>query len=146
MRDELIKLLLELGAEDLTKVMHPNKIGKCYLNLPISKKDYISFNFDYKEYNKVSVFSKKLNINEFIPIRELKMFLFKNGFEVNKKQKYAIFLDNLMTYKMDVLLDYKVGDLINHEDGLPFENETFELVSVQKNEFDNTTFYYFKKP
>ena len=146
MRDELIKLLLELGAEDLTAVMHRNKRGKKYLKLPFKKGGYVSFNFDYKEYNEVSVFSEKLNIKEYIHIRKLKFFLFEIGFEVNKKQKYAIFLDALNTFRVDVNMDYKVGDLITYDDGLPFENDTLKLVRVQKNEFENTTFYYFKKP
>ncbi len=145
MRKEIIRLLLDLGAKDLTKEMHPNKNGKCYLKLPVANGGNISFNFDYKEYDEVSVYSKKLKINEYVPILKLKMFLFKLGFEVNKKQKYAIFLDSLTTNKMDVKLNYELGDLINFDDGLPFENETLKLVNVQKDNFNNTTFYYFKK-
>ena len=145
MRDELIKLLLDLGAEDLTKVIHPKKNDKRYLKLPLAGGGNIGFNFDYKEYDEVSVYSKKLHISKYIPIPKLKMFLFKLGFEVNKKQKYFIFIDELETKKAEPSLNFELGAEISYDDGLPFPNNKYLITSIQKNEFDNTTFYYLKE-
>lgn len=144
MRDEMIQLLLKLGAEDLTKEVYPNKVGKCYLKLKVAKGSYIEFGFDYKEHDEVSVFSSKRNINKYILISEIKTFLFNQGVELNKKEKYAVFLDELHTRKMGVSLDYEVDDFMDYDDGLPFENQRYKVVSVQKNNIENTTFYYFK--
>ena len=58
-REECIELLLNLGAEDLTHIRHPNKIGKKYLRLCIKNLSYVSFNFDYQEYNEVSVWANR---------------------------------------------------------------------------------------
>ena len=74
-----------------------------------------------------------------------KMFLIKQGVVVDVPQKFAIFLDRLNTRKMDLSLDYEVGDKMEMEDDLPFDNDIYEIVKVQKNEFYNITYYYFKK-
>ena len=145
MREKCIKMLLDLGAEDLTKEMHPNKMGKCFLKLQVAKGSYINFNFDYKEYETVHVYCKKRNISEYMKFSDVKMFLIKQGVVVDVPQKFAIFLDELNTRKMGLSLDYEVGDKMEMEDDLPFDNDIYEVVKVQKNEFYNITYYYFKK-
>ena len=144
MRERCIKMLLDLGAEDLTKERHPNKIGKCFLKLQVAKGSYLEFNFDYPEYKTVSVYSKKRNINEFIPFEDVKRFLINQGVIIDKPQKIAVFVDNLTTKKLSLDLDYKVGDSVDMESELPLGNDFYKIVGVQKNDFDNITYYYFK--
>ena len=81
-RQELIDMLTNLGAEDLTSEMHPNKIGKKYLRLKIARGSYINFNFDYEHYPFVSVSGNRRHI--------LKYFTFEQAQElVNKHFTHA---------------------------------------------------------
>ena len=66
----------------------------------------------------------------------------------NKEQtgeKYFIFLDGLETKKVDPSLNFELGGVISYDDGLPFPNKQYLITSIQRNEFDNTTFYYLKE-
>jgi hypothetical protein len=60
-REECISCLLKLGAEDLTAIKHPNKLHKKYLRLRVKDTSWIDFNFDYPEYQEVSVRANRRN-------------------------------------------------------------------------------------
>ena len=64
---------------------------------------------------------------------------------MKKKQKYFIFLDELETKKVDPSLKFELGAEISYDDGLPFPNKKYLIVSIQRNELDNITFYYLKE-
>lgn len=80
-RQNCIDLLLNLKSEDLTKEQHPNKQGKMYLRLFIvGRKSYIDFNFDYPEYDQVSVFAnRRKHLRKYMYFHELKPMLIKIG-------------------------------------------------------------------
>lgn len=82
-RQECIDLLLNLGAEDLTKEKHPNKIGKMYLRVFIKyPKSYIDFNFDYPEYDKVYVFAnRRKHLRKYMNFCDVKILISSIVFE-----------------------------------------------------------------
>jgi uncharacterized SAM-dependent methyltransferase len=88
-REECIELLLNLGAEDLTHVRHPNKQGKKYLKLRIKNlNSYITFNFDYSEYREASVWAtRRSKPRAYMKFKDIKPMLIDMGFEIVKKQE-----------------------------------------------------------
>jgi|694.fasta_scaffold119618_2 hypothetical protein len=88
-REECIELLLNLGAEDLTHVRHPNKQGKKYLKLRIKNlNSYITFNFDYSEYKEVSVWAtRRSEPRAYMKFKDIKPMLIDMGFEIVKKEE-----------------------------------------------------------
>lgn len=88
-REECIELLLNLGAEDLTHVRHPNKQGKKYLKLRIKNlNSYITFNFDYSEYKEVSVWAtRRSEPRAYMKFKDIKPMLIDMGFEIFKKEE-----------------------------------------------------------
>ncbi len=88
-REECIELLLNLGAEDLTHVRHPNKQGKKYLKLRIKNlNSYITFNFDYSEYKEVSVWAtRRSKPRAYMKFKDIKPMLIDMGFEIFKKEE-----------------------------------------------------------
>lgn len=63
-RNECIKMLLDFGAEDLTKEVYPNVIEKRFFKLKVGKVTPITFRFDYVEYKEVFVNSRRKNISK----------------------------------------------------------------------------------
>ena len=80
-REECIELLLNLGAEDLTHVRHPNKQGKKYLKLRIKNlNSYITFNFDYSEYKEASVWAtRRSKPRAYMKFKDIKPMLIDMG-------------------------------------------------------------------
>lgn len=64
---------------------------------------------------------------------------------MKNKEKYFIFLDELQTKKADPSFNFELGGIISYDDGLPFPNKKYLIVSIQINEFNNITFYYLKE-
>lgn len=79
-RENCIDLLLNLGAEDLTHIEHPNKEGKKYLRLKRKGSSYIDFNFDYAPHEKVSVTAnRRLKKRGYMAFDEIKPMLTEMG-------------------------------------------------------------------
>ena len=142
-RKECIEMLKDLGSKDLTEEYHPNKKGKCYLSLEVAKGSYINFNFDYKEYEEVKVYSKKRNINEEIKISQVKQFLVDQGI-IAPPQQFVIMAEEMCAWPIEDHVDWKVGEIVNIDGELPFNPVRWEVVYIQKNELDNITFYFLK--
>ena len=142
-REECIKMLLDLGAKDLTEEYHPNKKGKCYLSLEVAKDGCFEFNFDYKQYEELHVYNKKRNINEYIRFNEVKQLLIDKGV-IAQPQHFAIVVDQFHAQPIDTSLNWKVGESVIIKDDLPFDSVRWEVVYIQKNKLENITFYYLK--
>lgn len=83
-RQECIDLLLKLGAQDLSEIQHPNKPQKKYLQFNFSKSSFISFNFDYPEYDTVSIHhSTKIKYRGYKNFSEVKQILLELGLVEN---------------------------------------------------------------
>jgi hypothetical protein len=76
-RDQAINTLIEIGCKDLTKTMHPNKIGKHYFKYTIARGSSINFNIDYDGYESFFVSCRRRHIEKYITFSELPAFLEK---------------------------------------------------------------------
>jgi len=76
-REKAIEMLLNMGCDDLTEIMHPGKKEKRYLRYNFNNTSYIDFEFDYKEYDKVSVLANRKHISGYLTFTELQNLLVK---------------------------------------------------------------------
>jgi hypothetical protein len=70
-RSECIKMLLDCGAEDLSKDVYPNNKIKRFLKLKVGKATPITFQFDYGEYEELFVYSRRKKINKLMTFDEV---------------------------------------------------------------------------